>query len=59
MRLEFVEPLMPTLVEKSPEGYAWIHEAGPDGRVKHLRGEESDKPASSTAASGGLAFNLV
>jgi hypothetical protein len=31
MRLKFVEPLMPTLVEKPPEGDAWIHEVKFDG----------------------------
>jgi DNA ligase D-like protein (predicted ligase) len=30
-RLEFIEPLMPTLVEKPPEGDGWIHEAKFDG----------------------------
>ncbi|MER9494146.1 ATP-dependent DNA ligase [Mesorhizobium sp. M0320] len=31
MRLKFVEPLMPTLVEKPPEGDGWIHEVKFDG----------------------------
>jgi len=31
MRLKFVEPLMPTLVEKPPEGEDWIHEVKFDG----------------------------
>ena len=31
MRLKFVEPLMPTLVEKPPEGDDWIHEVKFDG----------------------------
>jgi len=26
MSLKFIEPLMPTLVEKPPEGDDWIHE---------------------------------
>ncbi|WP_343286152.1 hypothetical protein [Mesorhizobium loti] len=26
MRLKFVEPLLPTLVEKHPEGDEWVHE---------------------------------
>lgn len=26
MRLKFIPPLMPTLVEKPPEGDDWIHE---------------------------------
>ncbi|MEI9409321.1 ATP-dependent DNA ligase [Mesorhizobium salmacidum] len=31
MRLNFIEPLMPTLVEKPPEGEGWIHEVKFDG----------------------------
>ncbi|TPK15145.1 ATP-dependent DNA ligase [Mesorhizobium sp. B2-5-9] len=31
MRLKFIEPLMPTLVEKPPEGDSWIHEVKFDG----------------------------
>ncbi|ESY13882.1 hypothetical protein X748_02660 [Mesorhizobium sp. LNJC386A00] len=31
MRLKFVEPLMPTLVEKPPEGDGWSHEVKFDG----------------------------
>ena len=31
MRLKFVEPLLPTLVEKPPEGDDWIHEVKFDG----------------------------
>ncbi|WP_435053519.1 DNA ligase [Mesorhizobium australicum] len=31
MRLNFVAPLMPTLVEKPPEGDGWIHEVKFDG----------------------------
>jgi len=31
MRLKFVEPLMPTLVEKPPEGDGWLHEVKFDG----------------------------
>ncbi|WP_258122468.1 ATP-dependent DNA ligase [Mesorhizobium onobrychidis] len=30
-RLEFIEPLLPTLVEKPPEGGDWIHEVKFDG----------------------------
>ncbi|MER9387752.1 hypothetical protein [Mesorhizobium sp. M0019] len=30
-RLEFIEPLFPTLVEKPPEGDDWIHEVKFDG----------------------------
>jgi DNA ligase D-like protein (predicted ligase) len=31
MRLKFIEPLLPTLVEKPPEGDDWIHEVKFDG----------------------------
>ena len=31
MRLKFIPPLMPTLVEKPPEGDGWIHEIKFDG----------------------------
>lgn len=31
MRLKFVPPLMPTLVEKPPEGDNWLHEVKFDG----------------------------
>ncbi|MER9524763.1 ATP-dependent DNA ligase [Mesorhizobium sp. M0292] len=31
MRLKFIEPLMPTLVEKPPEGGGWTHEVKFDG----------------------------
>ncbi|CAN7499239.1 ATP-dependent DNA ligase [Mesorhizobium caraganae] len=31
MRLKFIEPLTPTLVEKPPEGDGWIHEVKFDG----------------------------
>ena len=31
LRLKFVEPLLPTLVEKPPEGGDWIHEVKFDG----------------------------
>ncbi|MFC3326185.1 ATP-dependent DNA ligase [Mesorhizobium cantuariense] len=31
MRLKFVEPLLPTLVEKPPEGDEWVHEVKFDG----------------------------
>jgi len=30
-RLSFIPPLMPTLVEKPPEGDGWIHEVKFDG----------------------------
>lgn len=31
MRLKFVEPLLPTLVDKPPESDEWIHEIKFDG----------------------------
>ncbi len=31
MSMRFIEPLMPTLVEKPPEGEGWIHEVKFDG----------------------------
>ncbi|AZO55674.1 MULTISPECIES: ATP-dependent DNA ligase [unclassified Mesorhizobium] len=41
MRLKFVEPLMPTLVEKPPEGDGWIHEVKFDGyRSQILKDED-------------------
>ena len=36
MRLKFIEPLMPTLVEKPPEGEDWIHEVKFDGYRSQL-----------------------
>ncbi|MER8574392.1 hypothetical protein NKH19_23235 [Mesorhizobium sp. M1338] len=36
MRLKFVEPLMPTLVKKPPEGDGWIHEVKFDGYRSQL-----------------------
>lgn len=36
MRLKFVAPLMPTLVEKLPEGDGWIHEVKFDGYRSQL-----------------------
>ncbi|MBZ9894260.1 ATP-dependent DNA ligase [Mesorhizobium sp. BR1-1-6] len=40
MRLKFIEPLMPTLVEKPPEGDDWIHEVKFDGyRSQIIRDE--------------------
>ena len=45
MRLKFVEPLMPTLVEKPPEGDAWIHEVKFDGyRSQIVIDEEGTRP---------------
>jgi bifunctional non-homologous end joining protein LigD len=42
-RLEFIPPLMPTLVEEPPQGDGWIHEVKFDGYrsqiiLKHGRG---------------------
>ena len=40
-RLSFVPPLLPTLVEKPPEGDGWIHEVKFDGyRSQILRDAE-------------------
>ncbi|RVA45832.1 ATP-dependent DNA ligase, partial [Mesorhizobium sp. M7A.F.Ca.US.001.01.1.1] len=36
MGLKFVAPLMPTLVEKPPEGDDWIHEVKFDGYRSQL-----------------------
>lgn len=36
MRLTFIPPLMPTLVEKPPEGDGWIHEVKFDGYRSQL-----------------------
>ncbi|MER8644668.1 ATP-dependent DNA ligase [Mesorhizobium sp. M1252] len=36
MRLKFIEPLMPTLVEKPPEGGDWTHEVKFDGYRSQL-----------------------
>jgi bifunctional non-homologous end joining protein LigD len=36
MRLKFVPPLMPTLVEQPPEGNDWIHEVKFDGYRSQL-----------------------
>ncbi|MGX5829947.1 ATP-dependent DNA ligase [Mesorhizobium sp. 43Arga] len=36
MRLKFVAPLMPTLVDQSPEGDGWIHEVNFDGYRSQL-----------------------
>jgi len=34
MRLNFVEPLLPTLVDKPPEGGEWIHASSMATAVK-------------------------
>ncbi len=49
MRLKFIEPLMPTLVDKPPEGDGWIHEVKFDGYRSQLVIDE-DGRASSPAA---------
>jgi len=44
LRLEFIEPLMPTLVEKPPEGADWIPVAADQGLAtlgRSLSAEES------------------
>lgn len=40
MRLKFIEPLMPTLVEKPPEGEGWIHEVKFDGYRSQMTMDE-------------------
>ncbi|MER8849940.1 ATP-dependent DNA ligase [Mesorhizobium australicum] len=41
MRLKFIEPLMPTLVEKPPEGVGWIHEVKFDGYRSQIIKDET------------------
>ncbi|TPL30157.1 ATP-dependent DNA ligase [Mesorhizobium sp. B2-4-7] len=41
MRLKFIEPLMPTLVEKPPEGDDWIHEVKFDGYRSQIIKDET------------------
>ncbi|TGQ89196.1 ATP-dependent DNA ligase [Mesorhizobium sp. M8A.F.Ca.ET.208.01.1.1] len=41
MRLKFIEPLMPTLVNKPPEGDAWIHEVKFDGYRSQIIKDET------------------
>ncbi|RWC91629.1 MAG: ATP-dependent DNA ligase [Mesorhizobium sp.] len=41
MRLKFIEPLMPTLVEKPPEGDSWIHEVKFDGYRSQIIKDET------------------
>jgi bifunctional non-homologous end joining protein LigD len=36
MRFAFIEPLLPTLVEKPPEGDGWFHEVKFDGYRSQL-----------------------
>jgi len=44
MRLRFIEPLMPTLVEKPPEGDGWIHEVKFDGyRSQMIIGDQGTR----------------
>ena len=40
MRLKFVSPLMPTLVEQPPQGDGWIHEVKFDGYRSPRRDED-------------------
>ncbi|UVC19305.1 ATP-dependent DNA ligase [Mesorhizobium onobrychidis] len=42
MRLKFVAPLMPTLVEKPPEGDDWIHEVKFDGYRSQIVIDDAD-----------------
>lgn len=44
MSLKFIEPLMPTLVEKPPEGEGWLHEVKFDGyRSQMILGDEGTR----------------
>ena len=46
MRLKFIDPLLPTLVDKPPEGDDWIHEVKFDGyRSQIIIDEEGTGPA--------------
>lgn len=51
MRLKFVEPLMPTLVKKPPEGDDWIHEVKCDGYRSKIVKYEPAFASSPAAAS--------
>ncbi|WP_441338640.1 ATP-dependent DNA ligase [Mesorhizobium onobrychidis] len=42
MRLKFVPPLLPTLVEKPPKGDDWLHEAKFDGYRSQIIIENAD-----------------
>lgn len=53
MRLKFIEPLMPTLVEKPPEGDAWIHEVKFDGYRSQIIIDDAEVTSSRDAASIG------
>ncbi|TIO52984.1 MAG: ATP-dependent DNA ligase [Mesorhizobium sp.] len=41
-RLKFIQPLMPTLVEKPPEGEGWIHEVKFDGYRSQIVIDDED-----------------
>ncbi|RJT30749.1 ATP-dependent DNA ligase, partial [Mesorhizobium jarvisii] len=44
MRLRFIAPLMPALVEQPPEGDGWIHEVKFDGyRSQLIIGEDGTR----------------
>lgn len=53
MRLKFIEPMMPTLVEKPPEGDGWIHEVKFDGYRSQIIKDETGVRASPAAGSTG------
>ncbi|MFK0690959.1 hypothetical protein ACFX5Q_22585 [Mesorhizobium sp. IMUNJ 23033] len=42
VRLSFIPPLMPTLVEKPPEGEGWIHEVKFDGYRSQIIIDDAD-----------------
>ena len=42
MRLKFVPPLIPTLVEKPPEGDGWLHEVKFDGYRSQIINDAED-----------------
>src|SRR5882672_2466470 len=41
-RLKFIEPLMPTLVDRPPEGDGWIHEVKLDGYRSQIVIDDTD-----------------
>lgn len=45
MRLKFVEPLLPTLVEKPPEGDEWLQQQGDHRHDKEQPDQEQGAPA--------------
>jgi ATP-dependent DNA ligase len=44
MRLKFIPPLMPTLVDQPPEGDDWIHEVKFDGYRSQMVIDEDTNP---------------